>query len=574
MLSGVCSILSRHQVYNTGSNLGLSGLLTYIQGPLDEQRGALQCHICLQCPKGQYSDQHTRDWRDLRYCRLDRNCTKKNRLYKRKPKQSRKSECGPCLDGYVQESNWDDDDGVCNKIQKTTSSPEVKVTSSPDVKVTTSPDVKVTNSPGGIKPTSSVDTNASNPEDYIAQTESTKHKSVQGTVPRQNIGHLEKTVKEEGKRSRDHHEQYAVITIVLYVVGILMIIGLLIFFGYKLRKKTVCFNSSTNNERSESPLGNSKTPLMVDGASSQQSSPQQSVIHIGVPQVTTEQTGFRETLGSDVVLFSLVTGACVQSVVWKRIQGGLITVLAVDNQKYGGSTITDPSLHIYHVCFEDEGVYQCTATNDVGTGASSLCHLKVTKNPDLVFTGKEIARAKGIQLQPYNDGMLHCVANYATGDKSENHIMEKLYDQLEIPPHRVKQIREDFISKGVRECVLETLSCYVKKKDKKATVYALYEALTVCQYFYELQFYVKVFRDQLSEEDMDIPVNDNGTDDCADDEQQGSSDISVEDLQGTDDTYVSDEQETVQISMGSPQVTVEDEVKLGVEDVRFTVLDH
>ncbi|XP_033743334.1 uncharacterized protein LOC117329484 [Pecten maximus] len=424
-------------------------------GPLDTKQGALECHQCTKCPEGKYSNQHTRDWNNLRYCRHDRNCTTKNRLYKWKPRQSRKSKCGACIEGYVRERNWDEDDGVCYKPQNDTSDGDVDIEDSPEYNTVPSP----------------------------------KLDKGQELDTGENLEALEQTVKSEAKRNRDHHKVYSVIIIscivVLFVIAILFAV---------LRKKRCCSSESQDTVLKGGDCISSTSPLMVDGESSNVSSPQQSTVGIGVPTVSTKLTRICAKLGSCVDLQSSVTGVGVQSVVWKIIRGDVTTDIAIDNEKYRGSVISDPSLHITEVSDGDEGMYLCTAVNGVGTGSSPLCHLKVTTNPDLVLTAKERIRAKKIKLESPDDKMIKCLADVVKGDQS------KLYKHLEIPPHRVSQIHKDFHHKGVRECVHQTLNIYVQRQGGQATVYTLYKALKDCSFFYELKFYVEAFRNQLSDE--------------------------------------------------------------------------
>jgi hypothetical protein len=45
--------------------------------------------------------------------------------------------------------------------------------------------------------------------------------------------------------------------------------------------------------------------------------------------------------------------------------------------KYGGSSITSPSLIIFNAEASDEGAYICHATNSIGTAQSSQTNLNV-----------------------------------------------------------------------------------------------------------------------------------------------------------------------------------------------------
>lgn len=450
-------------------------------GPLDEKRGALTCHGCTKCPEGKYSDQHTRDWEGFRYCRLDRNCTKKNRVYNKKPRKSRKSECGACLDGYVRERNWDDKDGNCYKPENSTSKGD---------------------DDGVLTPTGE----QSDESDEVNDEE--------------NLGALKETVQSEAEKNRSHQEKYNIVVITACAFLIFVVTVVL----FLMLKKKVC-SSREPHQRTRTNVTlnenmSSSSPLMEDGDTSQTTSPIhstesvdtpptvtpiQATEDIGVPKVTIKSSEISVKMGSKVTLQSSVN-VDVNLVAWKRICEDQTTDIDVKDQKYSGSSASEPSLTINGVSHEDAGVYQCTAVNSVGTGCSLLCHLKINVNPDLELTSEEKDRAGKIKLEVPNK-MIKYLASVANDDQSEEVcMMHRLYKHLNIPPHRVRQIYEDFRHMGVTECVHQTLNYYIQLKGRDATIYNLYEALKDCRYFYELKFYVQEFRKLMSTEGHDTVI--------------------------------------------------------------------
>lgn len=68
------------------------------------------------------------------------------------------------------------------------------------------------------------------------------------------------------------------------------------------------------------------------------------------------------------------------NVYWtKSHAGGTSTNIDMTNtNKYGGSSVNNPSLFISKVDTNDEGDYVCWATNAVGTAQSSSTNLKIS----------------------------------------------------------------------------------------------------------------------------------------------------------------------------------------------------
>ena len=96
------------------------------------------------------------------------------------------------------------------------------------------------------------------------------------------------------------------------------------------------------------------------------------------PQVNILSPSYTVNVGSSVTLQCEVSANPVQtSVYWRKIVNGVSTDININNNKYGGSTVTSPSLIISNAEISDEGFYVCYATNSVGTGQSSQTFLDV-----------------------------------------------------------------------------------------------------------------------------------------------------------------------------------------------------
>lgn len=64
---------------------------------------------------------------------------------------------------------------------------------------------------------------------------------------------------------------------------------------------------------------------------------------------------------------------------WRKIKNGVTTDINVvnSNNKYSGSTVSNPSLQINNADLNDEGHYVCFASNGIGTGQSTQIFLDV-----------------------------------------------------------------------------------------------------------------------------------------------------------------------------------------------------
>ena len=100
---------------------------------------------------------------------------------------------------------------------------------------------------------------------------------------------------------------------------------------------------------------------------------------LGIPQVTIPEQSYSSNIGSSVTLVcTVVANPTHNSVYWRRIEtNGQVTDIAIDNSKYQGATVGNPSLTITNVQLADRLNYICFATNSVGTGQSSQTYLNV-----------------------------------------------------------------------------------------------------------------------------------------------------------------------------------------------------
>ncbi|XP_063442513.1 hemicentin-1-like [Mytilus trossulus] len=87
----------------------------------------------------------------------------------------------------------------------------------------------------------------------------------------------------------------------------------------------------------------------------------------------------------DVIVTSNITLACnvsatpnVTNITWQKVSTNETTDIEIDNVKYGGGTVNEPSLTIWHLENDDEGWYTCTAENLVGIGTSDQIYINIT----------------------------------------------------------------------------------------------------------------------------------------------------------------------------------------------------
>ena len=83
------------------------------------------------------------------------------------------------------------------------------------------------------------------------------------------------------------------------------------------------------------------------------------------------------TVGQSVTLGCTVSANPTHTTVyWRKIVNGVPQALPTDN-RYSGSTVSNPSLTISNLMSGDIGNYKCYATNSVGTGESAQTYLNV-----------------------------------------------------------------------------------------------------------------------------------------------------------------------------------------------------
>lgn len=98
----------------------------------------------------------------------------------------------------------------------------------------------------------------------------------------------------------------------------------------------------------------------------------------GIPQVTVPAT-VSVNIGSTATLTcSIQANPTHNSISWQRIDGNnQATTITIDNNKYSGATVNNPTLTITNVQMSDRVNYVCFATNSVGTGQSGSLFLNV-----------------------------------------------------------------------------------------------------------------------------------------------------------------------------------------------------
>ncbi|XP_052103233.1 hemicentin-1-like [Mytilus californianus] len=112
-----------------------------------------------------------------------------------------------------------------------------------------------------------------------------------------------------------------------------------------------------------------------------------------IPTVTVQQTIYNVNYGNSAVLVCSVTANPAHTIVyWRKIKNGVSTDIDVvnSNNKYSGSTVSNPSLQIYNADLNDEANYVCFASNSVGTGQSSQTFLDVIGDISVVTISSNI----------------------------------------------------------------------------------------------------------------------------------------------------------------------------------------
>ncbi|XP_052061302.1 hemicentin-1-like [Mytilus californianus] len=101
----------------------------------------------------------------------------------------------------------------------------------------------------------------------------------------------------------------------------------------------------------------------------------------GLLTVSVPQAKYTVQQGSSIQMICSWSGTpSATAVVWKKYIQGVPTDISVSNGngKYGGSTVTSPSLTINNADQSDKATYVCTATNAEGTSNSQPVNLEVT----------------------------------------------------------------------------------------------------------------------------------------------------------------------------------------------------
>lgn len=91
----------------------------------------------------------------------------------------------------------------------------------------------------------------------------------------------------------------------------------------------------------------------------------------GAPLVQIDQDKYPSTSGNTVTLVcDVYSSLTVSEVYWQRAVGGQFTKIDVSGtpEKYGGVTVSSPSLVVKSVTTGDAGEYRCVAVNIAGTG--------------------------------------------------------------------------------------------------------------------------------------------------------------------------------------------------------------
>ncbi|XP_033753605.1 hemicentin-1-like isoform X5 [Pecten maximus] len=98
-----------------------------------------------------------------------------------------------------------------------------------------------------------------------------------------------------------------------------------------------------------------------------------------LPVVTVAQPNYSIVTGGTITLVCNINASpAATTMAWRRLVGGVSSPVTIDNSKYTGGVLGNPSLTISNAQNSDEGFYICQATNVVGTGESTNTYLDVT----------------------------------------------------------------------------------------------------------------------------------------------------------------------------------------------------
>lgn len=94
--------------------------------------------------------------------------------------------------------------------------------------------------------------------------------------------------------------------------------------------------------------------------------------------VSTYNSKYTVFSGETVTLGCKIDGSPSAIVVyWTKTRGNVVDKILTNNTKYSGSAVNTPSLTIYNVDQEDDGIYICYAISTVGSFNSSEMLLDV-----------------------------------------------------------------------------------------------------------------------------------------------------------------------------------------------------
>lgn len=94
--------------------------------------------------------------------------------------------------------------------------------------------------------------------------------------------------------------------------------------------------------------------------------------------INTPQTNFTVIYGSSITMECMVTAfPKLKHVNWQRNISGILTILNHGAVDTGGISPNNPSLTLKYTNLADAGIYQCSASNAVGTEISDAMYLTV-----------------------------------------------------------------------------------------------------------------------------------------------------------------------------------------------------
>lgn len=84
------------------------------------------------------------------------------------------------------------------------------------------------------------------------------------------------------------------------------------------------------------------------------------------------------TVGDQATITCSVTGYPLSTAIsWQKIANGVRSNIDTSQSRFSGGTVANPSLTINPVEESDEGDYQCSATNYLGTSQSGTAYLDI-----------------------------------------------------------------------------------------------------------------------------------------------------------------------------------------------------